>query len=52
MLLSEQLGVPADHTLLFCLQEAMGQTEFIYFNIYSALLESEQRHYQILPEGF
>lgn len=26
--------------------------QFIYFNIYSALLESEHRHYQILPEGF
>lgn len=54
MLLSEQVGAHADHTLLFYFQEAMGQTESIYSNIYSALLESEQRHYQIclIARGF
>lgn len=51
VLLSEQVGTHADHTLLFYFHEAMGQTESIYSNIYSALLESEQRHYCI-ARGF
>lgn len=51
VLLSEQVGTHADHTLIFYFHEAMGQTESIYSNIYSALLESEQRHYCI-ARGF
>lgn len=47
MLLSEYFGVHANETPLYFFQEAMGQADSISFNIYSALMESGQKHYQL-----